>query len=304
MAMSIQAPIAIFIYRRPEHLRRTLLSLGRCRGFEGSPIIVFSDGPRDASESAEVEATRRVARELLDEHTEYVFSDLNLGLAQSVIRGVSQTLGRFGRVIVLEDDLEVAPNFLEFMNAALDRYANETSVMQVSGYLFDVPEFVGRQDAFFLPLTVSWGWATWQRAWKSFDPSATDWEQLNGDADLRRRFNLDGAYDYSAMLLRQMTGKTNSWAIRWYWTVFKSSGLTLFPPQSLVRNTGADGSGTHGRGWLRRFSAGSPVLSETTIRLPSTISVLSDDFAVVKKSVARMNGGWAARLFDRLRRVL
>lgn len=296
------APIVIFIFRRPEHLRRTLLSLARCRGFDESQVIVFADGPRDASDVPEVEAARRIAGEILGDRAEYVFAESNAGLAQSVIRGVSETLARFGRVIVLEDDLEVAPNFLEFMNAALDRYAEDSAVMQVSAYLFDVPEFAGRSDAFFLPLTVSWGWATWQRAWNLFDPSAAGWEQMKHDANLRQRFNCGGAYDYFAMMRRQMDGKTNSWAIRWYWAVFKASGLVLFPPQSLVANTGADGSGTHGRGWLRNFSSGAAAFTDRLIGLPGNIVARDQDFAIVRKAIAKMNGGWRASIFDLVRR--
>ena len=73
--------------------------------------------------------------------------------------------------------------------------------------MFDVPEFVGRHSALFLPFTVSWGWATWQSAWNAFDPGAPGWEAFRSDRGLRQRFNLGGTYDYSTMLERQMAGR-------------------------------------------------------------------------------------------------
>ena len=169
----------------------------------------------------------------------------NLGLANSIIEGVTRLCTERGRVIVVEDDLTVSRHFLEYMNQALDRYADDERVMQVSGYMF--PVSLGTEtDALFLPLTTSWGWACWQRSWKKFDPGGSGREALSRDPSMRRRFNLDGAYDYAGMLDAQAAGKIDSWAIRWYLSVFLRGGLVLYPARTLVRNLGFDDSGTHG----------------------------------------------------------
>lgn len=268
------SPIVVFAYRRPEHLRRTLSSLTACEGFDVSPVIVYCDGPKNAGERAATERTRQVARKLLGGRAEYHCSPANLGLARSVIRGVTEVVERFGRAIVLEDDLVLSPGFLTYMNAALDRYADEANVVQVSGYMFDVPELIRQRKAFFLPFTVSWGWATWKRAWDLFDPLATGWEVLQRDKDLRCRFNLHGAYDYAGMLENQMAGRIDSWAIRWYWSVFRANGLVLFPSVTLVQNIGMDGSGTHGRGVLRKLRQRASVVSPTVeLGFPETVAV-------------------------------
>ncbi len=301
--MSGLAPVVIFAYRRAAHLRNTLESLMRCEGFAQSPVIVYGDGPRNAEEVAAVEETRATAKALLGDRAEYRFSEANQGLARSVIAGVGEVVARFGRVIVVEDDLELAPAFLAYMNRALDRYADDAAVYQVSGYMFDVPELKARPEAVFLPLTVSWGWATWKRAWDEFDPLAAGWQQLASDRALRRRFNLDGAYDYATMLERQMSGQRDSWAIRWYWTVFKANGLVLFPPVTLVNNHGFDGSGSHGRGLLRRFSAAGSPLGEGVPRMPGALECREDVWLCTRDAIRRANGGWKARLVDRLRRL-
>lgn len=299
--MSTLAPVVVFAYRRPDHLRNTLTSLMRCEGFEQSPVIVYCDGPRDIKETDSVMATRELARSMLGEHAEYHFSEVNLGLSCSVIAGVSDTIDRFGRAIVVEDDLELSPSFITFMNQALDRYADDESVFQVSGYMFDVPILKDMPSALFLPFTVSWGWATWKRAWDQFDPQATGWEAFRTNKVLRRRFNLDGTYDYATMLMRQMAGLRDSWAVRWYWTVFKANGLVLFPPVSLVSNTGFDGSGTHGRGLLRKFSKARPALSSTDIDLPGPVFLDAGLYAHVKQALWWQNGGWIGKAVDKLR---
>lgn len=302
--MSTLAPVVVFAYRRPDHLRNTLASLMHCEGFDESPVIVYCDGPRDAGETGSVIATRELARSMLGDRAEYHFSEVNMGLSRSIIAGVTEVVNRFGRAIVLEDDLELRPSFLTYMNHALDRFANDEIVFQVSGYMFDVPELKAATSALFLPFTVSWGWATWKRAWDQFDPLASGWETLRTDKGLRQRFNLDETYDYATMLLRQMEGMRDSWAVRWYWSVFKANGLVLFPPVSLVGNTGFDGSGTHGRGLLRKFSKTRPVLSSTDFDMPGLALFEPVLYAHVKMALWRQNGGWIATIVERLRRML
>ena len=301
--MSQFAPIVIFAYRRPEHLRNTLTSLMGCEGFDESPVIVYCDGARNDDELASVMATREVAQSILGNRAEYRFSDANLGLASSVISGVNETLQKYGRIIVVEDDLQLSPSFLTFMNRALDRYECEEKVFQISGYQFDAPELSELSTAFFLPFTVSWGWATWKRAWDNFDPLASGWDALSRDKALRNRFNLDGAYDYASMLIRQMSGKSDSWAIRWYWSVFRMNGLILFPPVSLVINRGLDGSGSHGRGILREFSGTLSMYSLNFIDLPETIYLSHTLFLSVKKNLTTKNGGRVGFIIDCIRRL-
>jgi hypothetical protein len=302
--MSTLAPVVVFAYRRPDHLRKTLTSLMCCEGFAESPIIVYCDGSRSTSDTAAVLSTRAVAKSMLGDRAKYHFAEQNLGLARSVIAGVGDTVATFGRAIVVEDDLELSPSFLTFMNRALDHYANEHRIFQISGYMFDGKNRPTSPTALFLPFTTSWGWATWKRAWDQFDPLAKGWEVLESNKSLRRRFNLDGAYDYTSMLVRQMAGKIDSWAIRWYWTVFQANGLVLFPPTTLVRNTGFDGSGTHGRGVLRKCRQTNPSLPPTDIHLPASIEVDAGLYADIKKVIQLENGGWLGKILQHSRRII
>jgi hypothetical protein len=298
----ILAPVIVFCYRRPNHLRRTLLSLLDCSGIDQSPIIVYGDGPRTDKEAASVDQTRALAIELLGDRAEYHFSNVNQGLAASVISGVSDVVSRYGRAIVVEDDLELAPDFLAYMNQALEHFSDDVSIYQVSAYMFNVPELGTSSDALFLQFTVSWGWATWKRAWDQFDAASSGWESLNTDRLMRRKFNLGGAYDYATMLEKQMAGKLDSWAIRWYWTVFKAGGLVLFPPSTLVRNNGFDGSGSHGRGLLRRYNHPTYMPLSNCPNMPAIDKPDPSQVRLVYNSLRRLNGGFLAKLIDILRR--
>lgn len=299
------APIVIFIYKRADHLVRNLASLKRCRGFAHTRVIVYGDGPRLETDRAAVEAARKAATDHLGTTAEYHFRDQNIGLAASIIAGVTEVTQRYGRAVVLEDDLELSEHFLTYMNAALDDYVDERRVYQVSGQLFHTPQLEGRTRGLFLPFTSSWGWGTWSRAWNQFDPTAAGWQQLCTDPRLRERFNLGGAYDFSTMLERQMAGHGDSWAIRWYWSVFRNEGVVCFPPVSLVKNTGMDGSGTHGRGVLRRFKKQGPFPPRIDhIDLPLETLVNPVEFEWVRKAMWRQNGGWVGNAADVIRRTL
>jgi hypothetical protein len=241
------APVAIFLYKRPEHARRAIASLLACDGAQSSPIYVFADGPRTDAERPAVHATRAVARELLGDRAVFVERERNRGLANSIIAGATELCDRYGAVIVVEDDLLLAVSFLRFLNEGLSHYRDEPRVMQISGHIFDVPSLIRQREALLLPMTTSWGWATWKRAWDLFDPAATGWRERLADDSEAKRYNLGGNYDYLRMLKRTMSGQIDSWAIRWYYSVFACDGLAVFPPRTLVTNVGFDGSGTHDR---------------------------------------------------------
>ena len=148
----------------------------------------------------------------------------------------------FGKVIVLEDDLITSPYFLSFMNEALDQFEHEEQVGHVHGYcypLIDLP------DAFLIKWAGSWGWATWQRAWQQFNPDGNALLQEIQQRGLSKTFDFNRKYPFTRMLRRQVKGINNSWAIRWYASLFLKDMLSVNAGKSLVRNIGFDGSGIH-----------------------------------------------------------
>ena len=121
----------------------------RCDDINHSHIIVYCDGPKNSDQLPLVQETRQIAVSLLGNRAEYHFSDVNLGLARSIIDGVGSVVSRYGRAIVLEDDLECSTSFLSFMNLALDKYATDSRIWQVSGYMFNLPKDQKQDAAFF-----------------------------------------------------------------------------------------------------------------------------------------------------------
>lgn len=300
MKMSL-APIVLFVYNRPNHTKRLLESLRRNNLIEHSKLFVYCDGPKLNSSSSDI-ANIILVRDLVKKinfckEVEIIESGVNKGLANSVISGVNQILRSYNNVIVLEDDLELSDNFLNYMNYSLCKYESYNQVYQISGHTFNLSS-LNKNSAMFLPFTTSWGWGTWKRAWDKFEINSNDWGTLFTDNSLRNDFNLKGTYKYDKMLKSQIEGSIDSWAIRWYWTVFINKGLVLFPPYTLVNNLGFDGSGTHGKGFFRYFKKSQDSNDFGEIIYPSEACIVEEDFNNVKRAIFKANGGYIGRFVD------
>lgn len=238
------APIALFVYNRPEHTRRTIHSLQNNEEQKNSDLFIFSDGPKDEASSVEVDLVRKYINTISGfKSVTIIARETNYGLARSIIDGVTNICNEYGRVIVMEDDLIVSPFFLRYMNDGLDKYESDSRIISIHGYMYPIQYHC--PETYFLKGADCWGWATWKRGWDLFEK---DGRKLLSDLKSRRlikRFDYYGAYRFSNMLKKQISGRNDSWAVRWYASALLHDKLTLYPCKSLVINIGFDGSGTH-----------------------------------------------------------
>lgn len=243
-AATFLAPIILFVFARPDHTRRTLETLKANTLAKKCDLVVYADAARNESESINVQAVRDIVKAASGFRSITVIErETNYGLERNIIEGVTEVCNRYGRVIVLEDDIVTSPHFLSFMNAALVRYVDDPCVWHVSGWNYPINSD-GLEDAFFWRAMNCWGWATWADRWAYFqkDPQQLieTWDKMK-----IKRFNLDGAHDFWEQVIANNIGKLNTWAIFWYATIFDNNGLCLNPAKSFVHNIGHDGHGEH-----------------------------------------------------------
>ena len=239
------APIALFAFNRPGHLRRTLEALAANELAAESDLTIFCDGPRNKAETMKIEAVRETARAAVGfASVAVVCREKNRGLAKCITSGVTEIVNARGRVIVLEDDLVTSPYFLRYMNDGLELYKDVPQVASIHGWAF--PHTVPNPpETFFLRATGSWGWGAWKRAWDAYTPDGAALLRALEEKKLLRAFDVDGQYPFAKMLEGQIAGKNDSWAVRWYAVNFLRGRLTLHPGRSLVQHIGADSSGTN-----------------------------------------------------------
>ncbi|SHM86086.1 hypothetical protein SAMN05444266_11285 [Chitinophaga jiangningensis] len=244
------APVVLFVYNRPELTLSTLEHLSRNELAADSTLYIFCDGPKPGSSEAQlalIEQTRKIVRSrqwckevIIEEAAQ------NKGLANSIIYGVTKIVNQFGKIIVLEDDLVVAPHFLAYINEALVKYEHNDKMLAVHGYMYPIEIPADYPDE---TLTIHdpgcWGWGTWARAWSKFEPDSAKLIQQIKDRGLKAEFDFWGGYPFFRMLHQQQQGKVSSWAIRWRATAYLHDMLTLYPTKSLVRHDGNVPSATH-----------------------------------------------------------
>lgn len=265
------APIVVFAFNRLEPLKACISSLLRNSEAAESDLIVYVDGPRQdkEGEKEKVEAVRDYVKTISGfKSLTYHFSEQNKKLGPSIIAGVTEVINQYGKVIVLEDDLVVAGNFLSYMNQGLQKYEKQMKVFSICGYtnLINSPSCY-LYDTYFCTRSSSWGWATWKDRWNS-----VDWELKNWDIHKKNRgaFNKWGGSDCFKMLNDWKQGKNQSWAIRFCYNEFLQNKLSLFPVKSLVYNNGFDGNGTNCKTWSR-FKIDMDLSGKKKFYFPETI---------------------------------
>ncbi|GAA3621202.1 DapH/DapD/GlmU-related protein [Flavivirga jejuensis] len=241
------APIVLFAYNRPIHTQKTLDALAMNPEALESELYIFCDGPKSKTDVDNLGQVHKVL-EIINKEDRFKkvhvrANEKNKGLANSIITGVTEVVEKHGRIIVLEDDLETSSGFLKYMNDALTFYENNNEVMHVSAYMY--PHEQELPETFFFNVPLCWGWATWSSAWKHFNSDPLD--LLNVLKNKKSYTSLDKfGYDYlSSQLAHNISGKLNTWFIKWHASVLLQNGFTLYPKKSLVENIGFDNSGVH-----------------------------------------------------------
>ena len=237
------APIVLFAYNRLEHTRRTIESLQRNSLSRESKLFIYSDGPQNEKDKGAVEKVRNYIKHIDGfKSVEIIERQENVGLANSIIEGVTSVVNLFSRVIVLEDDLLLAENFLDYMNRALYTYENDERVMHISGYMYPIDN-QGLPETYFLRAATCWGWATWSRAWQYFE-KYVDKCMVQFNRKMKKLFNYGNSKNFWSQIVGNKKGVLDTWAIFWYASIFLHDGLALHPNNSLVHNIGCDESGT------------------------------------------------------------
>jgi hypothetical protein len=240
------APILLFVYNRPIHTLMTIGALAQNEGADQSELIIYADAAKKPEHQKNVDAVRQIIRKVKGFRSVQIIEQTqNKGLSASIVSGVTDQINRYGKVIVLEDDLVTSPAFLSYMNQALHRYEQEDDVISIHGYSYPVAMKHG--ETYFLKGADCWGWATWKRGWDLLEKDGNKLKEALSRSNLMHDFDFGGNYPYSKMLDKQIDGRNDSWAILWYASAFLKNKLTLYPAQSLIQNIGLDASGTHSK---------------------------------------------------------
>lgn len=244
---TLNAPVVLFAYNRPVHLKKVLDALSKCKGAIDTDLYIYCDGPKAESDDktlANILDVRSIAqRESRFRNTSIVIREENLGLGRSVIDGVTKTINQYGCVIVLEDDLVVHKDFLLYMNYYINLYRKNPNIYHITGFQRDNwLQFFLKRIYFTRHMNCS-GWATWADRWSNLVLDSNQINEYLKNSNNAATFNYV-KLKYSDQLLLNKNG-LRTWAIFWYSTIQIKNALCVNPKFSYVKNIGDDGSGTN-----------------------------------------------------------
>ena len=238
------APICLFAYNRLQETKETISALQSNCLAKDSDLFIFSDGPKNNADIQKVEEVRSYLHTIVKfKSVTITESPGNIGLADSIVSGVTKTLIEYDKIIILEDDIKTSKGFLKFMNDALNYYENDKDVLQISGFMFpinnnDLP------DTFFYQANSCWGWGTWKNSWDLFiEDCDLIFKKLNEENISWSEFNSLQGNEFRKQLQKNKSGKINTWAVKWHASIKIYGGKVVHPKSSFVTNIGFSGLG-------------------------------------------------------------
>jgi hypothetical protein len=244
----MNAPVIVFTFKRIDTLKLIIQAISNNVLSTETDLILFSDAPHDEMDTEAVQIVRKYLRTITGFKSVTVIErEHNYGLARNIAQGVTTVLQDHEKVIVLEDDIVVAPFFLAYMNDALNLYRDDEKVCQIAGYSY-LQKLKGQYDlpeTYFIRGGDCLAWGTWRRAWAVYSDDAEALAAQIRSAGLIRKFNRDNYYNYYRMLCNTASGKTVSWAIKWYAANFLQDRYVLYPLKSLALHIGTESSATN-----------------------------------------------------------
>ena len=237
--------VVFMIYNRPEY---TKLVFERIAAFKPKKLLIVADGPRNEEEVDLCQDARKIA-ENVDWDCEVFknYSTKNLGCKRRVSSGLQWAFSLVEEAIIIEDDCVPDASFFYFCSAMLDFYRDDTQIMQISGsnFLSTPPT---QYSYWFSRHSDIWGWATWRRAFRLYDPEMKVWPKFKktsevnklGDSDFETRF-------WVQIFDKTHRGEIDTWDYQWHFTVYSHRGLCIVPRTNLITNIGHGPGATHTR---------------------------------------------------------
>lgn len=245
----LTTPVLFIIFNRPETTRRVFEAIRKARPKQ---LFIVADGPRGnhPEEIAKCNEARKIATALdWDCELKTLFRENNRGCGKGVAEGITWFFSQVEEGIILEDDCLPSQDFFRFSTELLERYRNDTRVMQISGNSLSASRYDdGEYSYFFSNQNFIWGWATWRRSWQLFDFRMNYYDEVSRKRYHNKYFNSFDEQDYYKYVFDQMYSDiehTTIWDYQWEFTRMLNAGLAIVPWHNLVVNVGYGKDATH-----------------------------------------------------------
>ncbi len=238
------------IFNRPDLTARVFTEISRARP---RTLLVIADGP-PAARPGEAEncAASRAIIDRVDWDCNVLnnYAEVNMGCGRRVATGLRWVFEQVEEAIILEDDCLPHPTFFRFCEELLDKYRHDERVMHISGAHI----VSGRKNTpfsySFSRYPLSWGWASWRRAFQHYDPAITLWPSLRDTSWLVDLLGDPKAVEHWKRVYDSTHSgmdKVNTWDFQWLFACWAQFGLSILSNINLVSNIGFREDATHTR---------------------------------------------------------
>lgn len=246
MKSSFETAILFLLYNRPD---KTSKVFEKIKQIKPSRLYVASDGPREGSDSDRIKVlkSREIASKI-DWHCELktLYRDKNLGCKKGVSSAITWFFENEEQGIILEDDCVPHLDFFIFCEDLLNRYSDDERILAITGNNFQNGNWRGDASFYFSKFAHCWGWATWRRSWKQYDPDIKFWSKWSNSKDwincvpdkIERRY-------WQKIFDCVHADEIDSWAYPWTASMWYKNGLSITPNVNLVSNIGFGENATH-----------------------------------------------------------
>lgn len=242
------SPIVMIAYKRYDLVDRVLSNIEKCDTVQEHDIFMFIDGFRNESDVEGVKQTELVVRghQKALPRLNVVVRERNYGCRENIVDAITQIINKFGRVIVVEDDILVSKTFLVAMERALEVYENDSRIWCINGYqdpLLHIPASY-KKDVYLNYMHQPWGWATWRNRWQLVDFDMKDWLLQRENVEIKQWIQTASLSLYS-LLDRQYQGYLKTWDVQCSLCMAQHRMFAVEPIYSLTKNIGVGVLGEH-----------------------------------------------------------
>lgn len=253
---TINYPIIVFTYNRPNLLINLLKSIKKNTDYNKHKFYFFCDGPKSNSNKNQIKKISQnisIIKKLKIARKHLIIRKKNYGLANNVIQGVSQVLKKNDACIVFEDDLVLHNDCIKFINFGLNKFKKDNSIGSISGYSYvDNFRFRKKQDWFKLYRHCSWSWGTWSSVWNKLNWNFDNLPSSQINSQIKQKKFLKAGHDIPLLLNAHINKIIDSWAVRFNYNCLEKGLFSISPLNSLVKNDGFGVNATHTLNFLNK----------------------------------------------------
>jgi len=211
-------------------------------------LYLASDGPR-INNAKDLELITQV-REIITQidwpcEIKTLFRDKNLGCKYAVSTAIDWFFDNEERGIILEDDCLPHEDFFGYCEDLLEVYQFDNSVFLISGENISGDRVQIKGDYAFVRYPCIWGWASWSRAWKTYDSEVSLWPSIGTDLVTQSIPNKRSQRFWKRALNDCYHQRIDTWDYQVFFAMLVTKAKCIVPQRNLISNLGFGDDATH-----------------------------------------------------------